>query len=259
MDFTTAEITGWVGRYGWLFMRLSGLMISAPFFSHRLIPVRIKIALTLALTIMMAPMVDTVPQVEPLSVMGLIISVNQVIIGIAMGFLIGLGFSVIVMAGENISFKMGLGFATMADPQNGTSVPILSQFLLILCTLMFLSIGGHVILLEILVTSFKSLPIGVTGFSTEGMWKIITWGSAMFAASIILSLPVVVILTLVNLALGVMTRAAPTLNIFSVGFPISLLLGLVMVLYVLLPALSNQMTAIWLELFSYLRHILGIA
>ncbi len=233
-------------------------MISAPFFSHRLIPIRIKIVLTVALTVTMAPLVMSVPAVEPLSLAGLFISANQILIGIAMGFMLTLGFSVIIMAGENVAFKMGLGFATMADPQNGQSVPILSQFLLIVCTLLFLAIGGHLLLLELLGQSFKTLPIGVIGLSRESMWTMVTWGTQMFAGAIILSLPVIVILTLVNLALGVMTRAAPTLNIFSVGFPISLFLGLVVVLYVLLPVLGPHMESIWLDVFNVVREILGI-
>lgn len=258
MDFTTAEITQWVGKYMWLFMRLGGLMVSAPFFSHRLIPIRIKIVLTMALTVMMAPMVTSVPAVDPISLPGLVISVNQVLIGIAMGFLVTLAFSVIIMAGENVSFKMGLGFATMADPQNGQSVPILSQFLLIVCTLLFLAIGGHLILLELLSLSFKSMPIGVVGISRDGIWQLVSWGSQMFAGAIILSLPVIVILTLINLALGVMTRAAPTLNIFSVGFPISLLLGLIIVLVIMLPVIMPQMGKVWADIFNVIRDILNI-
>ena len=259
MEFTTAEITAWVGQFFWPFMRIGGLMVSAPIFSHNSMPLRIRIVLSLALAVMIFPTIEFVPQVEPLSVAGIVISINQVLIGIAMGFLMTMGFSVIIMAGENVAFKMGLGFATMANPQSGVSVPIVSQFLLIIATLLFLSLGGHLILLEILAQSFKTLPIGAIGLTREHFWLILEWGTEMFAGAVILSIPAIMILTMINLALGIMTRAAPTLNIFSVGFPLTLLSGLVIILVIFIPAIPVHMSAIWRSLFLLIRQMLGLA
>ncbi len=259
MDFTTAEITAWVGNFFWPFMRIGGLMVSAPIFSHNSLPVRIRIVLSVALAVMIFPMIDNIPQVEPLSVAGMVISINQVLIGIAMGFLMNMGFSVIIMAGENVAFKMGLGFATMANPQSGVSVPIISQFLLIVATLLFLSLGGHILLLEILLQSFKSLPIGAIGLTRDHFWDILTWGTEMFAGAVILSIPAIMILTMINLSLGIMTRAAPTLNIFSVGFPLTLLSGMVIILVIFIPSMPIHMSAVWRSIFLLIRQILGLA
>lgn len=259
MDFTTAEITAWIGNFFWPFMRIGGLMVSAPIFSHNSLPVRIRIVLSVALAVMIFPMIGNIPQVEPLSVAGIVISINQVLIGIAMGFLMNMGFSVIIMAGENVAFKMGLGFATMANPQSGVSVPIVSQFLLIVATLLFLALGGHILLLEILLQSFKTLPIGAIGLTRDHFWDIIAWGTEMFAGALILSIPAIIILTMINLALGIMTRAAPTLNIFSVGFPLTLLSGMVIILVIFIPAIPVHMSAVWRSIFLLIRQILGLA
>ncbi len=240
-------------------MRIGGLMVSAPIFSHNSLPVRIRIVLSVALAVMIFPMIDEIPQVEPLSVAGVVISINQVLIGIAMGFLMNMGFSVIIMAGENVAFKMGLGFATMANPQSGVSVPIISQFLLIVATLLFLSLGGHILLLDILLQSFKTLPIGAIGLTRDHFWDILTWGTEMFAGAVILSIPAIMILTMINLSLGIMTRAAPTLNIFSVGFPLTLLSGLVIILVIFIPSIPIHMSAIWRSIFLLTRQILGLA
>ena len=120
---------------------------------------------------------------------------------------------------------MGLGFAMLVDPQRGVNVPILSQFFVLMTTMMFLALGGHLILIQVLVQSFTTLPPGASTFGTEGIWSVVAWGSQMFAGAVLVALPAVVALLIVNLAYGVISRAAPTLNLFAVGFPATVLLG----------------------------------
>ena len=257
MEFSGAEITAWVGAFFWPLTRLTGMMLVAPIFSNQQIPRQVKAAFLISITVLVAPMIDSVPAVEPFSFAGLLVIAQQFFIGMMGGFLINMAFSIVVMAGESVAFKMGLGFATMADPQNGMSVPILSQFLLLTASLIFMALGGHLLLLEILVLSFKTLPIGPDSFTIDQLYAVVMWGSQMFAGALLLALPVIVILTLINIALGIMTRAAPQLNIFSVGFPITLLTGLVLVLTVFLPTMIPRVIAFWSEGFSALRQLVG--
>jgi flagellar biosynthetic protein FliR len=163
----------------------------------------------------------------------------------------------VVVAGESISLSMGLGFATMVDPQTGVAVPVLSQFLLIMATLLFLAMGGHLMLIQLLAESFTLIPIDSTGISPQDLYTVAAWGAEMYAGAVLIALPAVAVLLTVNMIIGVMTRAAPQLNIFSVGFPITMTVGFVTVLMVVLPSLPERMSAVWRLAFETIRRILG--
>jgi flagellar biosynthetic protein FliR len=257
-EITSGEIAQWIGRVFWPMIRISGMMLVAPVFSNQNIPNRIRVALIVLLTIVAVPMVREVPAVDPLSVEGIMISLQQLLIGLLSGFLISAAFSIVVMAGENIAFKMGLGFATMADPQNNMSVPIVSQFLLLISSLVFIALGGHFLLLSLILQSFETLPISVNGIVGQDLMTVVEWGSQMFAGSLLLAIPVITILILVNMALGIMTRAAPQLNIFSVGFPITLMIGLFLILTIFLPSMLPKLTRIWGGAFEVVSQLLGV-
>ena len=153
--------------------------------------------------------------------------VRQVLIGLAIGFLVRLTFAAVELAGNLIGQTMGLGFAQMMDPANGVTVPVVSQFYTVLATLIFLVLNGHLILIETLVDSFRTIPVGPATISQAGLWTLLSWGGWIFKGALIISLPALAALLLVNAAFGVMMRAAPQLNIFVIGFPISLMLGFV--------------------------------
>lgn len=125
---------------------------------------------------------------------------------------------------------MGLGFASMVDPANGVNVPVLSQFFLIIGTLLFLSLGGHLMVIQLVVSSFQSIPVGVEGIDRDSFWLIISFSSQMFIAAIWIALPALISILVITLAMGVMTRAAPQLNIFSVGFPVTMLMGFIIIM-----------------------------
>ena len=192
------------------------------------------------------PFLPPVPAVEPLSLSGLLISVQQVLIGIAMGFVLQLVMGALLIAGEAISMGMGLGFATMIDPQNGVSVPVLSQFFLIMGTLLFLSLGGHLMLIQLILNSFNTLPIAEVGVTRENFWDIVSWGSTMFVGAIWLAVPALISILVLTLAMGVMTRAAPQLNIFSVGFPVTIFMGFVIVLLIM-PTFPDHFSRLLLD------------
>ena len=257
MQFTFAEITGWLGAFAWPWLRISAMLIAAPIFSSAQIPVRLHILVGIGLTVAIMPIVGPAPAVEPLSVAALLIAVQQVLIGLIIGLLLGLAFAAVIIAGESFSLSMGLGFATMVDPQ-GASVPVISQFLQVMATLLFLAVGGHLMLIELVAESFRAMPVGVEGVSGEQFWLLVSWGSLMFAGAVLIALPAIVILLITNLALGVMTRAAPQMNIFSVGFPVTMMLGFLVLLILIMPALAPRMNALWAQAFATARTILGL-
>lgn len=233
MEFSTAEATAFVGSLLWPFMRISAMLIAIPVIGTRLVSVRIRVSMGILIAFLVMPLIPDVPTVDPLSVEGLTISIHQIIIGLAMGFILQLVLAALTIAGESIAMTMGLGFASMVDPANGVNVPVLSQFFLIMGTLMFLALGGHLMIIQLVVSSFQSLPIAATGLEQDGLWTIITFSSQMFIGAVWVALPAMVSILVITLAMGIMTRAAPQLNIFSVGFPVTMLMGFIILMLVM--------------------------
>lgn len=256
MQFTNADITSWVAMYLWPFFRIAALISVAPIFGAQNVSVRVRAGFALAITLVIAPVLPPMPAVDPISSTGLVILIQQLLIGFSMGFALRLVFAAFVLAGQVIGQSMGLGFALMVDPQNGVQVPVVSQFYLILATLMFLAFNGHLILLEVLATSFQTLPVSDHGVTANGLWSIVIWGGQIFSGAVLIALPAMTALLVVNVSFGVMARAAPQLNIFSIGFPIMLLLG-VIVMLVTLPVMLPQLTHLVNESFILLhQHVL---
>jgi flagellar biosynthetic protein FliR len=222
-----------------------------------MVPTRIKIITTFAISMVVLPLLPPVPEVEALSLPGLYISVQQILIGFAMGFTLQLVFGALMIAGEVIAMSMGLGFASMIDPNNGVSVPVIAQLLVIVGTLLFLALGGHLMLIQLVVNSFQSLPIAPTGIERESFWAIASWGSQMFIGAIWVAIPAIISMLVVTLALGVMTRAAPQLNIFSVGFPITMFLGFIIIMLIL-PGILPRFNQMMLEAMQLSQSIAGL-
>jgi flagellar biosynthetic protein FliR len=244
MDFSFAQATAFVGSLMWPMMRIGAMLLAMPVIGTRLVPTRIKIIITLVLSVVVLPLLPELPRVEALSIQGFFISVQQVLIGLSMGFTLQLVFGALMIAGESIAMTMGLGFASMVDPTNGVSVPVISQFFIIIGTLLFLSLGGHLVLIQLVVSSFESLPISPTGVGRDIYWALIAWGSQMFIGALWVAIPALISMLVITLSMGVMTRAAPQLNIFSVGFPVTMFMGFIILILVLpgfLPRFSQMM------------------
>lgn len=234
MDVSAAEATAFVGSLLWPFMRISAMLMAIPVIGTRLVTVRIRIAMAVAITLFTMPLLtQPMPLVDPLSVAGLMVSINQILIGLAMGFILQMVLAALTIAGEAIAMTMGLGFASMVDPANGVNVPVLSQFFLIMGTLLFLVLGGHLMIIQLVVNSFQTLPIAGTGIERESFWVIISFASQMFIGAAWIALPAIASILVITLAMGIMTRAAPQLNIFSVGFPVTMLMGFIILMLVM--------------------------
>jgi flagellar biosynthetic protein FliR len=244
MDFNFAQATAFVGSLIWPMMRIGSMFIAMPVIGTRLVPTRVKIIITMVLSVVVVPLLPEVPQVEALSVEGFFISAQQILIGLSMGFTMQLVFGALMIAGEAIAMSMGLGFASMVDPTNGVNVPVISQFFIIIGTLLFLALGGHLMLIQLVVSSFESLPISATGVGRADFWSLIAWGSQMFIGALWVAIPALISMLVITLSMGVMTRAAPQLNIFSVGFPVTMFMGFIILLLVMpgiLPRFNQMM------------------
>jgi flagellar biosynthetic protein FliR len=212
----------------WPFFRIAGVIMVAPVFGARLVPPRVRITLAVAFTVVMSPLIPVTQPFELSLATGLTV-LQEVLIGVAIGFCLQMIFDALIIAGQTIAMSMGLGLATMVDPQRGISVPVVSQFFVILGLLIFLALGGHLATVRLIADSFTLLPVG-QAMGSDGAWTIASWGSQMFAGALRIALPAATALLIANIAFGVMSRAAPTLNLFAVGLPAGLLIGFLLLL-----------------------------
>lgn len=254
MSFAAEDIFAWVSSFIWPFVRISAMLLVAPVFGARNVNVRARLALGFLLALVVAPQLTETASIDPLSLGGLVVAIHQVVIGIAMGFVMQMVFSALTQAGESIALSMGLGFASAMDPVGGVQVPMVSQYYMILATLIFLALDGHLILIELLLRSFETLPIAAEGLTTDLLWAIVGFGSTMFAAAVLIALPAVASLLLVNLSMGVITRAAPQLNIFAVGFPLTLLAGFIIILLTM-PSLPARIGELLMSAFPLIQQL----
>ncbi len=246
MEISLDDIMAVTGDFFWPFLRIGALFAVAPVFSARAVPVRVRIILAVLITLLVQPSLPYLEPVEPLSATGFLLILQQLGIGIVMGLIMQIVMGALVMAGQAIATTMGLGFASSVDPQNGVQVTMMGQLYLIIGTLYLLAVDGHLLLIDVLVQSFLYIPIGTPFNGLEVFGAVALFTSELFVAAVLIALPVVVGVLLVNLAFGVVTRAAPQLNIFAVGFPVTMLAGFVLVLFslpVLFPALERFFTA----------------
>ena len=257
MNFTEGQIIGSVASFIWPLIRISAMFVAVPLFSLRAVPARVRLILSLAITLVIIPVLPSYPMVEMFSYQGFLVAVAQVMIGLTSGFIVQLVFSALLFAGQGVALSMGLGFAAMVDPQNGQQVPVIAQFYVMTSTLIFLSLDGHLLLIQMLLDSFTSWPIGIDGITKTDIWTILTWSSRMFAGGLLLTMPIIVSLLLVNISLGVATRAAPQLNIFSVGFPVTLMLGMLLV-WLTLPDVLDQFTGSLTETYELVGKVLKL-
>jgi len=224
LSFSSEFLQTWIISLLWPLTRVLGVITTAPIFSDRALPSQVKLGLGVMLTLIIIPTIPAIPQFEIFSFQGLLILVQQLIIGLAIGFSMRLVFAAISMTGQLIGMSMGLGFATFFDPQSHGQSTAITQFLWLLATLIFLSLNGHLMIVSVIAESFVTMPISLGGGNIDPM-KIVTWGETIFSAGLLLAMPAVAALLITNMALGILTRTAPQLNLFGIGFPVTLTIG----------------------------------
>jgi len=229
LTVTTAQMNLWIAAFIWPLTRILGLIAAAPLFGNRSVPARAKIIFGIMLALIVAPGLQDFPIIDPMSLTGLLILTQQFVIGLAMGFAMRIVFAAVEMAGEIVGLTMGLGFATFFDPNSQGRSSAIAQFLSLLVLMLYLAANIHLMMIATLIDSFQTMPIAAGPLGAHGMQQIATWGGRIFSAGVQLSLPIVAALLITNAALGILTRAAPQLNIFGIGFPIALGAGFIMI------------------------------
>lgn len=229
MNFQEDELIAYLASFVWPFMRVSAMFISIPVFSVNTLPARIKVMLSFLITFVLAPTLPEMPAVELFSSEGFVVSVQQLMIGVSTGFILQMVFSILLFAGQTIAYSMGLGFASLVDPTTGVQTPVIAQLFVISASLLFLAVDGHLLLIEMLAQSFSSLPVAVDGFEKANLWQIIAWSSQIFSSGVLLALPIMATLLFVNISFGIASKAAPQLQLFGIGFPLTILLGMLLI------------------------------
>jgi flagellar biosynthetic protein FliR len=228
IELDIASLQHWLRQFMWPLIRISAFFMTAPILSAQMVSPRIRLLLAVLLTMAIAPSLQNLPQPDFLSPESILLVIQQMLIGIGMAMFLQILMHTFVMTGQIVSMQMGLGFASMNDPSSGVVVTVVSQFYLMMATLLFLALNGHLIMIEVLAESFRTLPVGAE-IGPGRMQTLVGWGSWLFGAALLMALPAMTALLIINCTLGVITRAAPQLNIFAIGFPLMLVLGLLIV------------------------------
>lgn len=255
LSLSLAQIDAWIAFYAFPLARILGLVATAPLWSTAGIPRRTRLILGLGITVAIAPVLPPMPDVQPASLAGLWILGQQVLIGISMGFAARIVFAAIDMAGTYIGFQMGLGFATFYDPMEGAQTAVLAEFIGLIALLLFMAFDGHLLYISTLAQSFHAIPVAPEALSPNSWRNLAELGGKIFSAGLLLSLPVLLALMITNVALGVLTKAAPQLNLFALGFPLTLMGG-----FVAVGVSLNYLTGPLQDLYDFaIRAMLGFA
>ena len=233
MHFSTEIILEWLAQFFWPLTRISSMMMTVTLFGARFVPTKIRLYLSIAITFAVMPMLPKMPtDIALFSFAAVILLIQQIIIGVSIGLVTQFVAQTFVLLGQIIGMQSSLGFASMVDPANGQNTPLLGQLYSFITTLIFLATDAHLQILHLILLSFNSLPVG-EGFSVAKYHHLVTWFGIIFQVAMSMALATIISLLTVNISFGVMTRAAPQLNIFSLGFSLTLVMGLFLTLYLL--------------------------
>ncbi len=218
-----SELVGLLGALALGSIRIGSFFLASPLFGYSIIPLQVRIIVSFAISFLIYDKVS-LPDINQLAGIKIIsVIFVELIIGLTAGLLLKILFESASLAGEKIAASTGLSFAGLIDPESGAQTPVLSQILSLFMVVSFLSLNGHLIAISIILESYKVFPISFTGINL-GILKLgIDAGGLMFKFGALIMLPVVVGITLLNVVIGVVTRSAPSLNLFSFGFPITMI------------------------------------
>lgn len=257
MNFTEDELLNYLASFIWPFFRVSSMFITVPVFSVKTVPAPVRVLAGLLITLVILPTLPPMPAIDVFSPQGWLVTIQQIALGMSAGFILQMVFSFMLFAGQTIAYSMGLGFASLVDPATGVQVPVIAQLFVISASLLFLTVDGHLLLIEMLAQSFHTLPVATLGMEKADLWRIVAWSSQIFAGGVLLALPVMATLLFVNISFGVASKAAPQLQIFGVGFPITILLGMVLI-WIGLPTMLEGFTDMLHESFTLISQLLRL-
>ncbi|MGN0915973.1 MAG: flagellar biosynthetic protein FliR [Succinivibrio sp.] len=256
MDFLEPITLSAVAKLVWPLCRISSFLALMFVISGNAFPMMTRALLSLAITVCMLPSIPNLsPDANPFTAQGFLITIKEVLIGLSMGLVTMFIAQAFTLAGQVISMQTGLGFASLVDPVSGTNTAVVGQFFTVLCTLVFFSVDGHLIFIRLLLESFRTIPMGQF-LPSQGLNEFIFFSSSMFKAGLSMAMSAVCTLLVVNFTLGVMTKAAPQLNIFSLGFAVSMIVG-ILVLILSLNAFMSSFTNNFNEVFNAACTLVG--
>ncbi|WP_440875246.1 flagellar biosynthetic protein FliR [Thalassotalea sp. PLHSN55] len=255
MTISTPELMMIMGKLWWPFIRIAAVLWLMPFFGDPRITPTVRILFALIIAIIIAPIMPAMPAVDPFSLASVTLAVEQIVFGVVLGLSLNMLFTVMIMVGQFVSMQMGLSMAIMNDPANGGSAPIISQIMMIFATLLFLALNGHLIAIDIIIESFRTWPVGSSVFQLDLHKAIMLYGW-MFGAALMLSMPAIIAMLLVNITFGVMNRSAPSLNVFSLGFPMGMMMGLIC-LSLVFSAIPSRFLDFTVYVLAQMRAIIG--
>lgn len=224
--FSEAQIAAWLSPILWPFLRVLAVFSVSPVFSMRAIPVRARIGLAFFIALCAQGVLHDQPQIPFNGPDALGAVAQQVLIGLAIGFAVRLVFASVELAGEVIGLQMGLNFASFFDPSSNAQVSAVARFFGHIATLFFIVINGHLMVLMAVVESFERFPVDSHFFAAVGQMRLYELGTSLFSSALWIALPMIALLLFVNLTLGIISRVAPQMNIYAVGFPVTLTVGL---------------------------------
>ncbi len=254
VTFNSNDLLIWVSSFIWPLSRILGIVATAPLLSASGIPARIKILVGVCVALVLAPMVPEELAVDPLSYTGFLILVQQFLIGSAMGLVMRFTFSAMELAGAAVGMTMGLGFANFYDPQTRGQSSAISQYFALLILTIYIAADFHLLMLSIVADSFTALPIAGTPMGKDGFFLIAQWGAIIFSYGVQLALPILAALLITNVSLGILTRAAPQLNLFGIGFPVTIAVGFVMIA-LMLTYMQPSLESLFVESFGLIRRL----
>lgn len=231
----------------WLFVmtRVGAALLAAPFFGAAHVPVQARVIVAGAISILVCGWTTVAAPAALFTLPGMLAAMGEVLIGLSLGFVLQVAFAAPTIAAEVIGAGMGMSIATAADPNTGAHSPALGQYFGVVLTLTFLALGGHLLFVRLLLESYATFPPGHTWLGAERFSAIATYGGTMLLTALAIALPVTLVLLLVQMAAGLLSRAAPSLNLFSLGLPAGILAGLgaLIVSAPLLPEVLGELTA----------------
>jgi flagellar biosynthetic protein FliR len=219
-------------------------------------PQMTRALLAFSITVCMLPNIPNLaPNSDPFTVYGIMVTIKECLIGICLGLCTLFISQAFIVAGQAVAMQTGLGFASLVDPVSGTNSPVVGQFFTVLCTLVFFSLNGHLIFFKLMLESFTTLPMGqfIPNSSIE---EFLYFSGSMFKAGLAMSISAICTMLVVNFTLGVMTKAAPQLNIFSLGFAVTMIVG-ICVLFISLSSFMSNFTNNFNDVFDEACSLIG--
>ena len=233
LTFTEAQLIAWLAPLFWPFVRVLALFSALPVLGQRSVPARVRIGLALLIVVAAQPSLPAMPEVPLDSALAFLLVVQNVLVGLTLGFAVRVVFAAVEFAGELVGLQMGLNYAGFFDPASGGQVTATGRFFGTLVGLLFIVINGHLLVVAAVVQSFRVFPVAPEPFAFLRALQPQVWGSEVFSLGLWIALPIVAMLLFVNLVLGVISRVAPQMNVFAIGFPMTLGVGLLGMLFTL--------------------------